>query len=394
MNLRLSDIKINESLATVASQVGGFWRTPSWDCLYEPAVDINLSEVATALHHVKPRREVVVCSLRSQQAVPIYPLVTHLQISGLDSAHVMAIGARGFVFTLSTISAEWAMTTLSTELAHLSGLHMLVGASRPFTELTLQAWWNALQQSTEACHRNLYDSASVTMSEGTMISLSREARARIIDHAITAYRERKLEGLFEAVDGLFEQLSSTRIRIEEVAEMVAQLLVAAVAMRPGTTRERLSNIPLSQREWLTYVASTCPKWSEWKSQIKHCLGVVLASADDKMPPAHSVQIRHVIDVIQTDYETELDVTTLAARVFLSASYLSKRFKSETGMTIREFIVQTRIQKAKELLLRDYSLKAYEVGAHVGYADPTYFNKLFKRQVGVTPKTFRDGSSRA
>ncbi|WP_436835458.1 AraC family transcriptional regulator [Alicyclobacillus acidocaldarius] len=34
-----------------------------------------------------------------------------------------------------------------------------------------------------------------------------------------------------------------------------------------------------------------------------------------------------------------------------------------------------------------------MGAHVGYPDPTYFNKLFKRQVGLTPKAFRDRAMR-
>jgi two-component system response regulator YesN len=64
------------------------------------------------------------------------------------------------------------------------------------------------------------------------------------------------------------------------------------------------------------------------------------------------------------------------------------FKQETGETINEYLTKVRIEKAKELL-SDPRNKFYEVCYTVGYSDPSYFSKLFKKYTGLTPSAFRD-----
>lgn len=93
--------------------------------------------------------------------------------------------------------------------------------------------------------------------------------------------------------------------------------------------------------------------------------------------------------IQQHYTEELELQRLADRVYLTPSYLSKLFKTEAGETITDYIISVRIARAKDHLLRDPSLKTYEVGELVGYGDPAYFNKVFKKVVGLTPKEYRD-----
>ena len=92
--------------------------------------------------------------------------------------------------------------------------------------------------------------------------------------------------------------------------------------------------------------------------------------------------------IQEHYEEEIELGQLAAHVFLTPSYLSKYFKAETKQTITEFIMEIRMAKARELLNQESRLKTYEVGMKVGYSDPAYFNRVFKKAVGVTPKQYR------
>ncbi|MNO09034.1 HTH-type transcriptional regulator YesS [compost metagenome] len=52
------------------------------------------------------------------------------------------------------------------------------------------------------------------------------------------------------------------------------------------------------------------------------------------------------------------------------------------------MIEIRIRKAKLLLKNAPDLKIHEVGAEVGYPDPAYFNKLFKKIVGVTPNEYK------
>ena len=76
---------------------------------------------------------------------------------------------------------------------------------------------------------------------------------------------------------------------------------------------------------------------------------------------------------------------------LNASYLSKLFRKETGKTITDYLTDARIEKAKRIL-EDYSdVRMYEVGSLVGYPDPMYFTKLFKKHVGMAPKEYQDSA---
>jgi two-component system response regulator YesN len=99
-------------------------------------------------------------------------------------------------------------------------------------------------------------------------------------------------------------------------------------------------------------------------------------------------IETVKQYIHQHFAEELELNRLAEEVFLTPSYLSKLFKTETGETITDFLISVRIDRAKDWLREKNALKTYEVGEKVGYADPAYFNKVFKKVVGCTPKKFK------
>ena len=74
---------------------------------------------------------------------------------------------------------------------------------------------------------------------------------------------------------------------------------------------------------------------------------------------------------------------------ISPYYFSKIFKDETGENFIEYLTGVRMEKAKQLLLnKELSMK--EICSMVGYADPNYFSRSFKKNVGVTPTEYREG----
>lgn len=99
------------------------------------------------------------------------------------------------------------------------------------------------------------------------------------------------------------------------------------------------------------------------------------------------QIRHMLD---KGYDQPFELEKVAQSVGMSGSYLSRLFKQKTSMTMTDYVIQLRIEKAKELLLGNPTLRNYEISQLVGYHDPVYFNKLFKKMVGVTPKDYKEG----
>jgi two-component system response regulator YesN len=96
-------------------------------------------------------------------------------------------------------------------------------------------------------------------------------------------------------------------------------------------------------------------------------------------------------IIEKEYNKMLDLESLSERLGFSTSYLSKHFKQETGSTITDYLIQIRIQKAKQFIDDHPNLKIYEIAHLVGYPDPVYFNKLFKKIVLSTPKEYKDRS---
>ena len=98
----------------------------------------------------------------------------------------------------------------------------------------------------------------------------------------------------------------------------------------------------------------------------------------------------VTDYILRDFASEdLSISKIASGLYLSPNYLSLVFKQETEKTINQFITETRMEKAKELL-KNEKLTLSAVSLRVGYHDANYFSKAFKRETGLTPKAFREG----
>lgn len=87
------------------------------------------------------------------------------------------------------------------------------------------------------------------------------------------------------------------------------------------------------------------------------------------------------------YNNRLSLQEVSNHVGVSASHLSKVFSQEAKQTLTEFITQTRIHKAMELLITTRH-KTFEVACEVGYQDQHYFSNIFKKVTGMTPIEFR------
>lgn len=122
-----------------------------------------------------------------------------------------------------------------------------------------------------------------------------------------------------------------------------------------------------------------------------------AGAEMAPAPAASAQgengtVERIRRLLAQEYNREIDLKYIADKVGFNASYISKLFSRETGETITDCLNRMRIDKAKQFLIDHPGLKVYEIAHVVGYGDKIYFQKLFKRTVGVTPLEYRAGAS--
>ncbi|HYH05260.1 MAG TPA: helix-turn-helix domain-containing protein, partial [Bacillota bacterium] len=105
------------------------------------------------------------------------------------------------------------------------------------------------------------------------------------------------------------------------------------------------------------------------------------------PKKDSRLIEALKDYLNSHYQEALTLSKIAETFSVNPNYLCERFKQQTGEHFVTYLTRLRIEQAK-LLLEDVTVRAYEVGFRVGYDDPTYFSKVFKKVVGLTPTEYR------
>ena len=94
-----------------------------------------------------------------------------------------------------------------------------------------------------------------------------------------------------------------------------------------------------------------------------------------------------VDYIQKHYmEPNLSLNDICSYLNISTSYFSTIFKDMTGGTFLEYLINIRMEKAKELL-KNTTLKNYEIAEKVGFSDPHYFGISFKKMTGKTPTEY-------
>lgn len=101
-------------------------------------------------------------------------------------------------------------------------------------------------------------------------------------------------------------------------------------------------------------------------------------------------IDHIIYYIENNYNSQITLSSLASKFYLSYNYLSSLFTAKFGINFSDYVNQVRIKKAKELLANS-NLNLSEISDQVGYTDLSYFSKVFKKETGITPSKYRKGS---
>ena len=99
------------------------------------------------------------------------------------------------------------------------------------------------------------------------------------------------------------------------------------------------------------------------------------------------KIADILEYINSNLQADLSCDTLAARFFLSRSYLMHRFRSETGYTLHSYVLQKRLFYSRKLLEEGRSIN--EAALSSGFADYTTYLRAFKKVFNCLPSDFND-----
>ena len=97
-------------------------------------------------------------------------------------------------------------------------------------------------------------------------------------------------------------------------------------------------------------------------------------------------VSQVKQFIKEHYQENITRTEIAATVYLTPEYMAKIFKKETGVSLKQYLSDYRISKAKELLA-DPNVHVTDAAQRVGFDNFSYFSTVFKKATGITPNEY-------
>lgn len=105
------------------------------------------------------------------------------------------------------------------------------------------------------------------------------------------------------------------------------------------------------------------------------------------PNVYSKTVEKSLSYIQSHYNQNLSLEEICVHVAVSKNYFCYLFKREVGISLWNYLTKIRLEQAKKLL-EESEMKTYEISFEVGYDNPNYFSKVFKKFCHVSPNEYR------
>lgn len=124
-----------------------------------------------------------------------------------------------------------------------------------------------------------------------------------------------------------------------------------------------------------------------EAQLINLLANIFRSRRMKPQMEQFDSIEYALGYINEYFATEINLEQIASSANYSASRFRELFKKRTGVSPKSYILEKRIDYAKQLLATT-SLPIHEIAFLVGFTDYPQFNKFFNKRTGMNPKDFR------
>ena len=144
---------------------------------------------------------------------------------------------------------------------------------------------------------------------------------------------------------------------------------------------------LDREEYLQTVLAT-ENYEELKGWFLRKIAESARNASTKADEKANRVIAKARAFIDRNFSRDLTLEEVSREVHVSPYYFSKLFKEQTGDNFINYLTQRRVESAKQLLA-DGRLNIKAICNEIGYNDPNYFSRLFKRFEGITPTEYRE-----
>lgn len=125
------------------------------------------------------------------------------------------------------------------------------------------------------------------------------------------------------------------------------------------------------------------------SLVYNFFSILFQSSDYKHDTDH---IDTAVNIIDYNFNTDITVEKIANSLHLTPSHLTRSFRAKTGLSPKQYILNKRIEYAKELLTSS-NATIFEIANSVGFSDQLYFSRIFKIKENISPSEYRKSFGR-
>ena len=203
----------------------------------------------------------------------------------------------------------------------------------------------------------------------------------VMDKVRCGDRNQAKAALRELLDGIF----ATKAGMDTVKACALELLIvlSRAAVEGGGNLEQLTLLNFNCIDQLTSCHDNT-QVEEWMfDSLNHFMDNMLENRDGM----NLRVINKACDYIVKNCHKNISLEEVAQTAHLSPFYFSRLFKQEKGCNFVDFTTRIRIDKAK-IMLKNPELTAVRISTEVGYQDASYFSRVFRQMVGLTPNQYR------
>lgn len=327
------------------------------------------------------RKSQIIWSMRQALGKPYHVLSFFSQI--LQETMITIVTCEGRADELSTCLESRRLQERLQRFVRepgLEGLHITISLGEPFPRLI---------NNIEKCYKN----AVTVLEYGFYFPEARILKASyILPRRISAINISLAE----------EELIKDEIRKGDAGKAEGALI--AILERytnhgypePGhlkmSCENLLRHVALSlQSELRWHAGENDPGTAAYDSLLRSMRGFIEALTEEVNTKKAGKNIEFAAkfrSYLERHYKEDISLEDIAEYFQLTPAYFSTLVRELTGISFSKSLIMVRISKAKEML-RDTSFKIYKIAEETGYRDVKYFNRVFKKETGITPIKYRE-----
>jgi len=253
-----------------------------------------------------------------------------------------------------------------------------------FTDISL-----AYKQAEKAFRYRFFVGKGILISFSN-ISRLRPSQDKLIlrsEFMLTALSNKNLQQLKNEIDKVLKDVFSKGCMEKDIRTTVSEILLLVLykSMEKASGEIDTINIPFHIMEEIKRIDTL----SELKTYLHEQAETLFCYYWDSRNDADSSNIADKIKkYVENNYVDNINLNVIAQSLNINPCYASIVFKSKTGINFIDYFINYRITKAKEFMMARPNVSINRVGTMVGYQNPQYFCKVFKKQVGMSASEYR------